>query len=143
MSDSVKKKWRLLKKNRFTDLSEQNLRSRSDNNNSKEKEETSNIKSSNEVYLDNEEISPEKSLNHSIEAQLSSSHESSDENLNGEHSQRYSTSPNNNTTNVSIKRYDCDKCNLVRIFSLHLKLETRARCNFLNINEKRNFSIFI
>jgi hypothetical protein len=38
MSDSVKKKWRLLKKNRFADLSEQYLRSRSDNN-AKDKEE--------------------------------------------------------------------------------------------------------
>lgn len=111
MSDNVKKKWRLLKKNRFSEISEQNLRSRLDN--PKEKEEASEIKNSSELYLDNDETTPDKSLNHSIVEQFSSSHESSDENLNGGHEQRFSSSPNS-TTNISTKRYDCDKCNLVK-----------------------------
>jgi len=129
MSDSVKKKWRLLKKNRFADLSEQNLRSRSDNN-AKDKEEeeeiTSSNKNSNDLYLENDErITPEKSLNHSLDGQVSSSPDSSDENLTDGFNQRYSTSPRSptdqkNTTNGSIKRYDCDKCNLVMTFYLSI-----------------------
>ena len=126
MSDSVRKKWRLLKKNRILDgnVSEQNLRSRDESTADKSNEATLN---KNE---DNDETFAEKSqLDFSLERQTSTSpdstsednlNESRNENGDSKFNRRYSTSPpfvDNDMNNGAFKRYDCEKCNLVKIFS--------------------------
>jgi hypothetical protein len=128
MSDNVRKKWRLLKKNRFADAnaSEQNLRSRTIPTNNKNNETPSN----NNNPVDNEANSPDRNTHVLLDRQTSSSPDHIEDNLNDatvcnlskkeKFNQRYSNSSsppllnNNHTLN---KRYDCDKCNLV-IFNL-------------------------
>ena len=126
MSDNVRKKWRLLKKNRFADanVSEQNLRSRNPPTTTTNNKNNS---SSNEANNENENGSPDKTAQRtSLERQTSSSpeqrhgesglcHASRKENC----ERRFSNSSSPLLTNGSAqnctanKRYDCDKCNLV------------------------------